>query len=123
IDVEFIRNVERSSPAAFADDGLGQAHIFKLACGRLQAPEILRRRFKRVNKPSRTDPTGKKLRIDADIRTYVDSDIPRGQRTSQQLMLRTISIGLKDTITEDVNGKRAIVNPIANLAKNRNQPH
>ena len=48
---------------------------------------------------------------------------PRRQRSSQELTLRTISVSLKATITQDVNGKRAIVNSIANLAKNRDQPH
>src|SRR2546425_10307961 len=76
-----------------------------------------------MNNPSRTNTAGEKLRIDTDIRTRVHDDIPRRQNPFQQLPLSTISVSFKSTITQAVDGKGVVVNPIANSANNRDRRH
>src|SRR5215831_3337013 len=77
INIQFIGKIEHGLATAFSNRCLQDAYIWQLASCRTQSPEILWRRFERMDDAGSANTTGQKLRINAHICASVHNDRAR----------------------------------------------
>jgi hypothetical protein len=66
-------------------------------------PEVLWRRLETVHCACRSDASRKKLRINPDVCTRIDSHATSGELPSENLALGTVCVNLEHTVKRPIN--------------------